>query len=98
MKDFKVAIVSRGWFGGFPIKANPVSYKGKKVDSVQVKVKCPFCDNLIGTHFDLKECKCVFNPKIQRYEVTHSVHCCKCGNEVKNVTLVISRPKGWSVS
>jgi len=94
MKDFKGAILT-GFRGGFSqAKPKPV----KKIDSIEVKIKCPFCDNLISTHFDLKECKCVFNPKIQRYEVTHSVHCCKCGSEVKNVTIIISRPKGWSVS
>jgi len=75
------------------------TYKGEKVEDIQIKIKCPFCDNIINMEFDPKKCTCVFNPETQKYEMTHSVMCYKCGNEVKNVTVMITRKKGgWSVS
>jgi len=102
MKNYKGALlkypISHHPFGGFSTKDKKTYYKGKTVENVDVKIKCPFCDNIIATKFVLEECTCVYNPEIQKYEVTHSIHCYKCGNEVKNVTITLGRKKGWSVS
>lgn len=80
------------------VTAQNTKYRGGVVENIEVKIKCPFCFKMISLEFDLKECICVFKPEIQKYEITHSVTCGSCGNEVKNVTIYISRKKEWDVS
>lgn len=94
----KTNFIGKSILDSSSIKAQATRYKGGKVEDIEVKIKCPFCDVLISLAFDLEECICIFNPTLQKYEVTHTVKCTNCGNEIKNVTITISRRGGWSVS